>query len=115
MSKDKDRGKQLAIVGPPQPDGSTPVTRMREGDDGETEYTTGHLVPAEDGKAIPMGAELISLSPCEGTPFHEVEVVHSMEGSETKWSKGPSKVASDAYREGWENIFGRKPRPEDMN
>jgi len=29
--------------------------------------------------------------------------------------KGPAKVSSPAFREGWDEVFGKAPRREDMN
>lgn len=63
----------------------------------------GHLTPAQEG--VETGSEQIRLHPTEG-PHFRVETVRP---------KRTMMFPSKAYSEGWERIFGRKPRPEEIN
>jgi hypothetical protein len=56
------------------------------------------MVPAEAGKPIPAGSKLCQLSP-EGDGCYVVTEICRSDG-------GPAMVSSDAYRDGWDRIFG---------
>jgi len=112
MSAEK---KQLALLGPKLPDGSQPMLRMQEGADGGTEYASGVVQPLEDGKPLNPEAEELDMKRIENSPFYEVLSMRGSEHTEKGWHKGPAKVTSNAYREGYDRIFSRKPRPEELN
>ena len=76
------------------------VTRLRP--EGETESRL-YVVP--DGTPFVGGGEMIELRPREGKPGYDVEVLYKH--GEPPGS-GPPKVTSDAYREGWDVVFGRR-------
>jgi hypothetical protein len=62
------------------------------------------LKRAEEGK--PLHHELVSLSKASDAPGeYEMKSVYKPTGAT---STGPAKVSSDAYRSGWEAIFGAK-------
>lgn len=77
------------------------------------ELSAGELREAKDGQ--PINGELIKLSQrSEHDRLYDVEVLAEGPRATTtapaQPRKGPPKVASDAYRAGWESIFGaRKP------
>jgi hypothetical protein len=94
MGKDK---KDMLTMGPELEDGRYPYIRERP--DGT--MSTGLVgPPCADGQ--PMGDALF-LKHDEGPVF---EVVHEHHGA--KKAKGPVKVTTDAYRSGWDGIFGSK-------
>ena len=77
------------------------VLRQRS-DDAPVE--AGLVRKVKDGE--PIVGELVTLKPTEeGSRLCDVEV-HVDNRPAT--AKGPAKVASDAYRSGWEALFGDK-------
>ncbi len=70
----------------------------------ETGFYTGTVTPIEDGKPIPEGYELLAMKKIKDSPWMETEVLYS--------NKGPAKVNNQAYRNGWDAIFGSK---KDLN
>jgi hypothetical protein len=70
----------------------------------------GEVRPLREGKPMVKG-EVVSLSRREDAPaLYDVKVEHVVDapGPETqKSTPGPAQVATRAYRESWERIFGR--------
>lgn len=58
----------------------------------------------EDGQPI-MGEVLQVVGPVEGTPFYEVERTRVLSPAGDR--HGPAMVNSDAYRDGWDLIWGK--------
>lgn len=84
--------KDRVWVGPELPDGNRPF--IRENEKGRQAGIIGVDPPAPDG--------FVELEPISGCCF-EVK-------SEIRYtSAGPAQVANDAYRTGWDRLFG-KPR-----
>jgi hypothetical protein len=117
----KKPSKDVVLLGPPTADGAgLHVIRARD-----ERLEAGELRALEEGK--PIVGEIVTLKPREEngrvcdvtdsytppppTPAHaantEAQLAH----------KGPAKVASPAYREGWDEIFGAKktPPPSSLN
>jgi hypothetical protein len=110
----KKHGRDVAVVVASTEDGKgARIVRSREG-----KIEIGELRAAEEGKPL-QGRELIRLKPqvsSENTtsvPIYDVEVVHA--GTSTKpdaeevglrQGQKPAQVASSAYRESWDRIFG---------
>lgn len=77
----------------------------------------GIVRPAEPGK--PVHGDLVKLKPRQEFPLLcDVEVI--VPDPERKPRRappldhaGPPRVSSEAYRQGWEAVFGRKPAPDD--
>ncbi len=102
--------KDVVILGPPTADGDgVHVLRARE-----ERLEAGELRGLEEGKSI--RGEIVSLKPrrdqpriCDVTDSYVVQTR----------GKGPPKVSTQAYRDGWDEIFGApegKPRREsDLN
>ena len=96
----------VVILGPPTADGAgVHVIRARE-----ERIETGELRPLQEGR--PIVGEIVTLKPRDSNPRlcdvtesytpsspHKAQLAH----------KGPAKVATQAYREGWDEIFGTKP------
>ena len=93
--------RDIALIGKSHK-GMVPVVRYREGHEPEI----GLLKALKDGEST--SDEVVSLSPDKGnTPFFRVNTI--AEG----WThKGPAKVSTDAYRTGWDHMFG-KVKPDD--
>ena len=59
------------------------------------------LMPIEQGKPLPPGAEFVRLQKKDGDRYAVTSI----------YKNGPAKVTTDDYREGWDRIFGsRTPR-----
>jgi hypothetical protein len=56
----------------------------------------------KDGQPIPEGAELIQVGAEDGEGWRDVTTVYKSERS------GPAQVATPAYREGYDRIFGKQ-------
>jgi hypothetical protein len=103
--------QDVVILGPPTADGAgVHVLRARE----ET-LEAGELRALEEGK--PITGEIVTLSPRKDNP-RVCDVKDSYRPPSLSAAthkalahKGPAKVATEAYREGWDEIFGKKPAP----
>lgn len=83
------------------------VLRAREG-----RVEAGVIRPAQEGK--PIHGELVRLAPRpgapEGAPVFDVEVQYA---APLAMGRGrPAQVATPAYRDHWDEIFGDRERPE---
>ena len=67
----------------------------------------GLLQPLVEGK--PISGELISMKQREDIPFL-YDVKSELPAPETRTTPGPSQVATDSYRKGWDAIFGGRQR-----
>ena len=68
------------------------------------------IAPAVDGKPIAPGSQLIYARQRPGTRMADVEVLYDPAASaaaEPSGRSGPAKVATDAYRSGWDLIWGK--------
>jgi hypothetical protein len=68
----------------------------------------GLLQPLVEGK--PVTGELISMKQRDDIPFL-YDVKSELPAPETRTTPGPSQVATDSYRKGWDAIFGGRSRP----
>lgn len=92
----KRKGEDVLVVHSPTDDGrGWRVLRKRE-----ERLEVGAIRPVEEGK--PLQGELVSLRPREGTPLYDVEVQYAPPRAHA----GPARVSTDAYRSGWDAIFG---------
>jgi hypothetical protein len=60
------------------------------------------MTPMKEGQPIPAGA--FHIEQIAGTQRFKVEEVGGVSGS----TKGPAKVNSQAFRNNWDGIFGKK-------
>lgn len=101
--------RDIALLGGPTERGDgVHIVRLRDG-----QVEVGQLRAAEEGK--PILGESVRLHPrAEHPRLVEVETLArgplaakaNARVEPTATAKGPPKVASDAYRTGWESIFG---------
>jgi hypothetical protein len=107
-------GRDVAVVVAATEDGKgARIVRSREG-----KIEIGELRAAEEGKPL-QGRELIRLKPqvnadAANVPVYDVEVVHpgastkpDAEEATLRQGQKPAQVASTAYRESWDRIFGK--------
>ncbi len=101
--------KDIVILGPPTADGGgVHILRARE-----ERIETGELRAMEEGR--PIVGEVVTLKPRDANP-RVCDVTSSfnpggLAPSPRSPQKGPAKVSTRAYREGWDEIFGTKRPP----
>ena len=95
----KDEKKaDVVVLGPPTPDGEgVRVLRARE-----ERIETGELRALKEGK--PITGEIVSLEPRKENP-RVCDVKSSYAPSPSAPKKGPAQVASEKYRENWDEVF----------
>lgn len=92
----------MVLLGPPTADGvGVHVLRARE-----ERLEVGELRPIQEGK--PLIGEIVTLAPRKDNP-RVCDVKDSYQPPALMGHKGPAKVATEAYREGWDEIFGSGP------
>lgn len=95
--------EDVVILGPPTADGAgVHVLRARE-----ARLEAGELRALQQGR--PIVGEVVTLVPRKDNP-RICDVSDSYKPPTTAMSvhKGPANVATDAYRDGWDDIFGKK-------
>ena len=75
----------------------------------------GVLRPLQSGK--PIDGEVVSLSPRSDAPllFDVKSELPSPYPAARPTSDGPAQVANDAYRKGWDAVWGRRRRAPTIN
>ena len=102
----RDRALILGVVGElPEQKGVAILRQRAEG----APIEAGIVRKVREGE--PIVGELVTLKPTsEGSPLCDVEVhLDAPSGSRTP-TKGPARVASNAYRSGWDEVFGAPDR-----
>ncbi len=116
MSKDHKKdgvceGKDMLVPGPDLGNGVRTFTRHLP------DYTVvgGVMKPLKEGEPILDGGVFMVKPRGDGTPICDVEDV-PIPGQKTcqeciaeAGHKGPARVATPKYRDGWDRIFGGKP------
>jgi hypothetical protein len=94
----------VVLLHSPTQDGRGAQVVRLKGDD----VSLGEVRPLEEGKAI--HGEVVRLSPREGAPafMRNVEILH--EAKPVAHHGGPPQVATSAYRDNWETVFGSAER-----
>ncbi len=92
------------LLGPPTADGGgVHVIRARD-----ERIETGELRALQQGR--PIVGDIVTLRPRESNP-RVCDVTDSFSAPTAQLGhKGPAKVATNAYRDGWDEIFGEKPK-----
>lgn len=91
----------VAFLGDKTEDGAgRRVLRVRE-----SGASLGELRPLVHGKALPNDGEIVKLTRREGAPENVCDVETAVELGDGAKSSGPARVATDAYRDGWDRIF----------
>ena len=102
----------VVLLGPPTTDGAgIHVIRARE-----ERIETGELRALQEGR--PITGEIVTLQPRKDNP-RVCDVKESYAPPPAKGAaslglghKGPANVATDAYRDGWDEVFGKNaPKP----
>lgn len=104
-----ERSDVVLLAGPTEDGEGIRVVRARD-----ERLEAGEVRPLKEGR--PLGAgEIVRLAPRPGMPriCDVVEVVAKLGPAER--GGGPPKVATKAYRESWERIFGPPPDPGTLN
>ncbi len=83
-------GVDLVKLGPPGPNGARAAIRHTK----DHQFELGVVAPT----ALAPEGQAVHLTPRGGDLYEVTEVTHS----------GPAQVSSDAYRNGWDRIFGSK-------
>lgn len=102
----------VVLIGPPTADGAgVHVIRARD-----ERLEAGELRALREGR--PITGEIVTLKPresnpsvCDVTDSYSAPAASTAAPSAQLAHKGPAKVATRAYREGWDEIFGAKPKP----
>lgn len=105
-SKQPESGFDVVMLHGKTDDGQgARVLRARPG-----RLEAGEVRPLRDGKPLSNG-EVVSLSRRQDAPaLYDVKVEHVVDSpgaGPAQKSTGPAQVATRAYRESWERIFGR--------
>lgn len=89
----------VVLLGPPTADGAgVHVLRARK-----ERVELGELRALEEGR--PIAGEVVSLAPRKDNP-RVCDVKESYVPNAAH--KGPARVATDAYRDGWDEVFGNR-------
>lgn len=93
----------VVVLGPPTPDGEgVRVLRARE-----ERIEAGELRALREGK--PVTGEIVSLEPRKDNPrVCDVKSSFTPPGAR----KGPAQVASQSYRDNWDEVFGGAPKTD---
>jgi hypothetical protein len=92
------------IAGPEMSHGVRPFIRHTK----DHKVVGGVMRVVKDGCPINGGGELVQLTHVEGDRF-KVEFLYGESDYSSECScSGPSKVTTEAYRSGWDRIFGNK-------
>lgn len=100
MANPPERQDVVLLAGPTDDGEGFRVLRARD-----ERIEGGELRPLKEGRPLQGNGEVVKLTPRTGAPrVCDVEVVAKL-GSEERGG-GPPKVATKAYRESWDRIFG---------
>src|SRR5437868_6481451 len=104
---DEEKKTDVVVLGPPTPDGEgVRVLRARE-----ERIETGELRALKEGK--PITGEIVSLEPRKANPrVCDVKSSYAPSAPSAP-KKGPAQVASEKYRENWDEVFA--PRDRSLN
>jgi hypothetical protein len=98
-----EKKADVVVLGPPTPDGEgVRVLRARE-----ERIETGELRALKEGK--PITGEVVSLEPRKENP-RVCDVRSSYSPPSNAPKKGPAQVASEKYRENWDQVFSARDR-----
>jgi hypothetical protein len=109
MAKDEcPLGGDRMLLGPEQGDGSRPCVRHLP----DHRIQTGFVKPLRDGQPINGFDEVFAARYDPQHGDYEVKSIYDQSqpptGAAQATSKGPAKVTSNAYRAGYDRIFGKQ-------
>ena len=101
----KKESSDVVVLGPPTSDGEgVRVLRARE-----QRIETGELRALKDGK--PISGEIVALEPRQDNPrVCDVKASYSATDRGGDAKKGPAQVATQTYRDNWDEVFGAGKR-----
>lgn len=105
MTTDKKEDK--LVFGEVQPDGSAPYVRVKDGT-----VERGTAMAAKEGKPMSPEAHLVGITKRDDD-WWDVNEYKDVAAAASDIKK-PAKVASNAYRKGWDGLWGNKSN-KDMN
>lgn len=111
--KVKDGGDvDLALLGPKTPAGHK-VMRIKGDKEGPKEIVLGEIRPVKEGE--PILGDVVRLDRKGDSNVFGVETIleNPMKPEPQSGGRRPPMVSSEAYREGWERVFGNKPPKAD--
>jgi hypothetical protein len=102
----------VVLLGPPTADGEgVHVLRARD-----EQLETGELRALQEGR--PISGEVVTLAPRKENPricdVKESVSTNALPAKASPKTKGPPQVATQAYRENWDEVFARR-RNADLN
>jgi hypothetical protein len=110
LSDGEKKDRALILGELPSAEGPKQVAVLRQRGEGAP-IEAGLVRPMKEGE--PITGELVTLQPtAEGSRLCDVEVHHDARPPRTH--AGPSRVSTDEYRDGWDQIFGAKT-PSQLN
>lgn len=102
----------VVLLGPPTADGAgVHVLRARD-----ERLEAGELRNLEEGR--PITGEVLSLAPRKDNPRVldvKESYVPNAPGAPAPKTKGPAQVATQAYRDNWDEVFARRARNAGLN
>ena len=99
--------RKLRVLGPACEHGKTPI--FIEDSDGSAHF--GHMRQPRPGEAVPLGSALTRITKDPDDP----DLLHADTIYDTTLPrKGPARVSSPAYRQGWDTIWS-KPKLSELN
>ena len=102
MSKDECPAGGRLIVGPELEDGSRPCIRRMP----DHSIRMGHVQALKDGQSLSGDHEILKVTYDPQSEDYAVQTIYDPH-DEASSSKGPAMVNSDAYRTGYDRIFGK--------
>jgi hypothetical protein len=110
MPEDEKRPDVVLLQGPTEDGEGVRVLRARE-----DRLEVGEVRPLKEGQPIIAG-EVVKLLPRAGSRVCDVEVLAKLgAGDAAKAAQiGPAQVATRAYRDSWERIFGEPAKREEL-
>ena len=102
----------VLLQGPTEDGAGVRIVRARE-----NRIEAGEVRPLVEGKPLVSG-EIVKLAPRKDMPrVCDVEVVAKVGAADAQPSAthGPAQVATAAYRESWERVFGGPTEPSALN
>jgi hypothetical protein len=108
MGDDPAKPTDVVFLQGPTDDGQgVRVVRARE-----DRLETGEVRPLKEGQPL-VGGEVVQLAPRDGAPrLCDVRVLARLGEAEGRSDGKPAQVATSAYRESWDRIFGAPPKRE---
>jgi len=105
--------RDVAVPLPPDSNGNMRIMRVRGTDTRPVEAQVGVLMPVQDGKPIPPGADYVHLKP-NGEHF-DVDTIYSSPIKPSGGGWKPLSVSPEKFASNWDRIFGKKPDPSEWN